>query len=341
MLQSLLPKYNPSAVFIFDKNGDIQYKNEPAEKDFVEINNFNDFFINEYTNVINNNINKQFYYNFNEKYYQLDVVGVKEESSIYVYSTDITSLVEMHAKVKNNEKQLLEQSKAAEMGHMIGVISHQLKQPLSVIKLLTQGMELNSELGLDIDEKSTYPKIIRQVDFLTNTIDLFRNFLNINQEKEDVYLTKVVDETLLVTIDAYTDINIIQDYSILNHKVNVLPNELIQVCMNVIKNARDIQDEKNIENKLIKISVYEEDDYQVISINDNAGGVDESIIEKIFNQYFSTKNKENGTGIGLNLAQRIIKENHNGLIYVQNKSFTYENKDYFGACFYLKLKIRN
>jgi len=341
MQESLLPKYNPSAVFIFDINGNIKYKNEPATEQFKQINNFNDFNIKDFNIVINNNINGNFYYNHKQNYYQLDVIAVIEESSIFVYSTNVTSLVKLHSKIKDNEKVLLEQSKAAEMGHMIGVISHQLKQPLSVIKLLTQGMQLNSELGLDIDEKSTYPKIVKQVDFLTNTIDLFRNFLNTNQEKESIYLTKVIDDTLSVSIDAYTDIDIIKNYSDLKNKVSVLPNELIQVCMNIIKNARDIQDEKNIENKIIKISVYEEDEYQIISINDNAGGVPENIINKVFDQYFSTKSKKDGTGIGLNLAKRIIKENHNGKILIENKNFTYKGKDYFGACFYLKLKTNS
>jgi signal transduction histidine kinase len=117
------------------------------------------------------------------------------------------------------------------------------------------------------------------------------------------------------------------------------PNEIIQVVINILKNAKDIQDEKDIVDKVIIIKTQEKKNHQLITIHDNAGGIPKEIIGKIFEQYFSTKGEKKGTGIGLNLAKQIIEEKHGGSLEVSNESFIHKNTSYSGAKFTIKLPI--
>lgn len=107
--------------------------------------------------------------------------------------------------------------------------------------------------------------------------------------------------------------------------------------MNIIKNAKDVFDEFHIKNRQIKITTFmDTDNYQVIEIFDNAGGVPEHIIDKIFDSYFTTKDEKKGTGIGLHMAKTIINEKHEGKLTVENRVFDPDNKT-VGACFIIKL----
>jgi signal transduction histidine kinase len=191
---------------------------------------------------------------------------------------------------------------------------------------------------MECDIDASYAKIGEQAIFMNDTIDLFRNFFNPNKIKENIFLEDVVKNTLSITQDLLTDIKLIREIDKLDDKVFVFPNELIQVCINIIKNAKEFMEEKGIKPKVIKISVYEESDYHVISIHDNAGGIPDDIIDKVFDQYFTTKDEDKGTGIGLNLARQILEEKHDGKIKVENKTFIFNDITQTGACFQLYLK---
>jgi signal transduction histidine kinase len=244
-------------------------------------------------------------------------------------------VIEEIAKNMKKEKVLMEQSKMAEMGQMIGVIAHQLKQPVSVIRMSAESIKFSVEHDLDYDIKQVYTKIMAQADFMTETINLFRNFFNPNKQQEDVELSSVLNKTLTILNDFLIEVEIIKDFQINNKCVTIFQNEIIQVCINILKNAYEIQEEKQISKKIIKISIYEDGIYQVISIQDNAGGINEKIIDQVFDQYFSTKDSNTGTGIGLNLAKQILEKQHNGKITVENKKFIHNNVEYIGACFNL------
>jgi len=262
-----------------------------------------------------------------------------KNKEIEVLNANLETRIEYE--VNKNLKQaqtLAQKSKMADMGQMIGAIAHQLKQPINVITLAISSVKVERSLGMESDIDASYEKIGKQATFMNDTIDLFRNFFNPNKVKENIYLQDVVKNTLSITQDLLIDIKLIREIAGLDEKVFVYPNELIQVCINIIKNANEFMDEQNIKPKIIKISVYEEDIYQVISIHDNAGGIPSDIIDKVFDQYFTTKDEDKGTGIGLNLARQILEEKHDGKIKVENKTFIYNNIKQTGACFQLYLK---
>jgi len=254
-------------------------------------------------------------------------------------NTDLENIViEEIAKNLKKEKIIMEQAKMAEMGQMIGVIAHQLKQPVSVVRMSAESIKFNKEHGLEYDVEQMYTKIIEQADFMIETINLFRNFFNPNKKQELVNLSDVVERSLAILNDFLIDTKVIKDFQVTNNQILIYQNEIIQVCINILKNASEVQDEKKVENKIIKISVTEDEKYQILTIQDNAGGIDETIIDKIFDNYFSTKDTEHGTGIGLNLAKQILEKQHDGKISVKNATFMDDDIQYIGACFSLKLK---
>ncbi|MCV6607134.1 MAG: transporter substrate-binding domain-containing protein [Campylobacterales bacterium] len=259
-------------------------------------------------------------------------------------------LKKMNTQLKNEvEKQveeirkkdivLIEKSKMAEMGQLISTISHQLKQPLNTMSMVSIAMKFDKEDKTEPDIEQYTEKLNKQIDFMSETIDLFRHFFNPNKEKEQKDLLFPIEKTLEILHGFLIDVTVVKKFSTLTTKVDLYPNEVIQVCINILKNAKEFQEENKISNKVIKIEVYEDEKTQTITIHDNGGGINENIIGKVFQQYFSTKGENKGTGIGLNISKEIVEKRHNGKIYVQNESFTFNNKEYFGAKFYLKITI--
>ena len=118
-------------------------------------------------------------------------------------------------------------------------------------------------------------------------------------------------------------------------KINGYENELIQSFINIINNARDAIKEhiKNDEDRLIFITTLKDKDSLIITIKDSGGGIDDNLIERIFEPYFTTKHHNLGTGIGLSMTYKMITQRHNALIEVYNEEYAYNNKKYFGACF--------
>ena len=245
---------------------------------------------------------------------------------------DITIQKLNEQQLKEKEKYLLHQSRLAQMGEMISMIAHQWRQPLAAISSTTNSLMLKNAFGQYeqefVDEK--LQNINRYSQHLSSTIDDFRNFFKQNKEKKEVSLLQVVEESLnIIEVSISSkDIDIIKD--IRSQKIiSTYSNELRQVVLNLIKNAEDILEEKDIEKKLIKISIYEEDDKNILEISDNAGGIPEDIIDNIFEPYFSTKTNKDGTGLGLYMSKTIIEDHCAGRIKA------YNNKD--GAVFKIVL----
>ena len=112
--------------------------------------------------------------------------------------------------------------------------------------------------------------------------------------------------------------------------------ELLQVLLNILKNAIDILETKDNE-KYIFIDIYEENNMAIIKIKDNAGGIKEDIIGRVFEPYFTTKHQSQGTGIGLYMSQEIVSRHMNGELIVENITYEFENKTFTGAMFTIKL----
>ena len=248
-------------------------------------------------------------------------------------------------KIELNKKQTIlhQQSKMAAMGEMIGNIAHQWRQPLSTITTASTGMILQKEMGILNDEFffEATKKINSSAQHLSKTIDDFRNFFSPNKIKSNIYLENLFAITfdLISAQFSAKDIKIIKNIE--NIELYTYENELLQALINILNNARDeLIKLPNDEEKFIFIDAFKSGTNKLeITIKDNAGGIKEENLEKVFEPYFSTKHKAQGTGIGLYMTEEIITKHLNGQIFVENKEFVYDNKTYFGAQFTIELNL--
>jgi len=228
--------------------------------------------------------------------------------------------------IENNRTkdiQLLHQSKMASLGDMIANIAHQWRQPLSVISTTASGMKLEKEYNLLTDEKFNQycDSIVYKTEYLSNTIDTFRNFIKDEKEIKEIVIQDSIEMALKIinTTLKNNHIELIKDiHSLDNIKLNIVSGELEQVIINIINNAKDILLERFIEKPFVKVSLKEHKDFIFIIIEDNGGGIQKDIIAKIFEPYFTTKHQSLGTGLGLHMSYKIVKESLKGNIYVEN-----------------------
>ena len=237
------------------------------------------------------------------------------------------------------EKLLIQQSKMATMGEMIGNIAHQWKQPLNLISISNGMIKIEKEQNNIYDDEQISKAIVHidnSVKYLSDTIDDFRDFFKPDKDKKYFDIKEAFDKTfgLIDSQFKHNNIEIFQEIQSINFYG--YQNELLQVFINIIKNAKDelVKKEKS-ERKLLFINVKENKNKILIKIKDNAGGIADNIFDDIFKAYFSTK-KEEGTGIGLYMSKQII-EAMNGEIEVSNCTFLYEDENYTGAEFTISL----
>ncbi|QOY51568.1 sensor histidine kinase [Candidatus Sulfurimonas baltica] len=247
---------------------------------------------------------------------------VKEKTSAL---TELNELLEKKVANKLEEltkkdKILETQSKQAVMGEMISMIAHQWRQPLSTITLQIANLQLDKLLGKEVSSEDTdgaLSNISDTIVYLSETIDDFLTYFNNDKELVDVEVHELLQKAvnfamprvkgkgINITIDKKADIHI-----------KTYINEFIQVVLNILNNAIDAMDESKNENKYINISVKSKDDFILLDISDNAGGIKSENVPKLFEPYFSTKGK-NGTGLGLYMSQMIVQKQFNGSIDVQ------------------------
>lgn len=238
---------------------------------------------------------------------------------------------------KQKDLLILEQSKMAAMGEMIANISHQWRQPLSVISTAATGMKLQKEFDtLKYDEFIKGCDVINDnAQYLSKTIDTFKNFI-----KEDkISKEHPIENEIAQAIDI-VKVNLESKYIKLRDNINydkktimdIVTNELSQVIINIINNSKDIIIERDIPEGWIEINLINNTDKVIITIEDNAKGIPTNILSRIFEPYFTTKHKSKGTGLGLHISYKIITESLKGKIYVNNTVN--------GAKFYIELPIK-
>ena len=245
-------------------------------------------------------------------------------------------------KNKQQYKQMLQQTKLASMGEMIGNIAHQWRQPLSVISTGVTGMQIQKKYGLLKDDEfnKTCESINNSSQYLSKTIDDFRNFIEGNRKKNNFSLKENINSFINLVEGSIknNDINIILNL-LEDIKINGYENELTQCIMNIYNNAQDVLNEKEIENKYIFISTFIEDKNISINIKDNAGGIPTEVLPKIFEPYFTTKHKSQGTGLGLHMTYNLIVDGMSGTVEAYNVEYEYNNQSYVGAEFRIILPI--
>ncbi|MEA3552913.1 MAG: ATP-binding protein [Campylobacterota bacterium] len=248
---------------------------------------------------------------------------------------DITKEIEAQNSLRQKEQIMMHQSKMASMGEMLTNIAHQWRQPLSMISTAATGVSVQKTYDILTDDIlfKSMDDINNSVQYLSNTIEDFRDYFKPNKEKVKFDIETIIDKSLKLIESDFKNINLEVVKNIEKIELYGLPRELIQVVMNILKNCKDILKEKNIEDKVIKINIIQKDSDVFISIHDNGGGVPNDIIEKIFEPYFTTKHQSQGTGIGLYMSYEIITKHMNGYLEVLNESIDYKENEYIGANF--------
>jgi len=253
--------------------------------------------------------------------------------------TNITQQKEQEVLLKEQERFIHQQSKMASMGEMLENIAHQWRQPLSIISTAATGMKMEKEFGVSKEESEMekLTLINDSAQHLSKTIDDFRDFFKPDKKVEEFYVEDVFQQSMKILESKFKNRNIHIEKNIFNTKVRGYKGELVQVFMNILNNARDALESKTLNERFIMIDIFTEDKNVVIKITDSAGGIDENIIDKVFEPYFTTKHKSQGTGIGLYMSEEIITKHMNGKINVYNSNIFYENKTFYGACFCIEI----
>ncbi len=219
---------------------------------------------------------------------------------------------------KNYEKdqEILQKSKQAQMGEMIGMIAHQWRQPLNAISATSINLSLLADMGMLEDEKLQEDSsfIQEQCQKMSETIDTFMNFVKPTRESQKFKLSHSIDAIKQIIGTQLRNHNI-KINTVVSEDIEVKGHEdlLEQVIINILSNARDafLEQEDNT-NKFINIEIYREENIPIIAIEDNAGGIPQEIQNKIFNPYFTTKEQGKGTGIGLYMSLDIMKKSFLG-----------------------------
>ena len=234
------------------------------------------------------------------------------------------------------QERLYKADKLASMGEMISNIAHQWRQPLSVISTIATGTKLQKEVNSLKDEDliENMDLINKNAQYLSKTIDDFRNFINDNRTIQFYSLSETISNFTNIIYSSIKDKNI---KLILDLDNNIVvegnPNQLIQCLINIFNNSKDALQEKNPDESLFFISSQKEDNKIILKIRDNAGGIPENILSKIYEPYFTTKHQSQGTGLGLHMTYRLITESMCGKIDASNIEFNYNQKIYKGAEF--------
>jgi len=260
---------------------------------------------------------------------------IDHKSINFVFSiTDITTMRELEKRQKESEKLLIAQSRMAAMGEMIGAIAHQWRQPLNILAILVQDVPFSYESG-NINEQYVNKfsdDAMEQIYFMSKTIDDFRSFFRSDKVAVDFSLAEQVNGSLHLVSDMFRAHGIhIEISQNANPIVVGYPNEFSQVILNMAANSKDAFEYAGINGlRVLKVDIYEDGGYGAVVVSDNAGGVAEDIIDRIFEPYFTTKPEGKGTGIGLYMSKNIIS-NMNGTLTVKNR----DN----GASFEIKIPL--
>ena len=223
--------------------------------------------------------------------------------------------------IKRKDEMLVAQSRTAAMGEMVSMIAHQWRQPLAVINVETHHLLLDMELGsLDRQEvKDHVNNITKQTSYLSQTIEDFGNFFKANTSKVITTPEEIVEKTYTIVGSSLVNSKIeLQTKFDINEPFLVSKNELLQVMVNLLNNAKDALLDNDIEHKKIVIESEKNSAGNLkLIVRDNGGGIPKENLTEIFNPYFSTKGLS-GTGLGLYICKTIIERNLKGKISVSN-----------------------
>ena len=252
------------------------------------------------------------------------------------FHTDITKQKELENEILEQEEMIISQSRQAAMGEMIGMIAHQWRQPITVIAMGANNMLVDIELeeGDEDNFKKEANSILQQTEYLSKTIDDFRNFFRPNKEKDIATIEDVMSEAkkIIGTSLEYTSV-VLTIKNGNNKQVETYSRELLQVFINLLKNAKEALLEHREKDRKIDVLITNDEKNVITTVCDNGGGISKENMEKIFEPYFSTKNEKTGTGLGLYMSKTIVEKHLKGTMTVENTAD--------GACFIVTIPIES
>jgi len=248
-------------------------------------------------------------------------VKAKSDALIELNETLEKRVSEELERNREQEQLLVQKSRLIALGEMISNIAHQWRQPLSELSSIF--MNIKFKHGMDKLDKDTMDKKSKEaeivLDYMSHTIDDFRNFFMPKKDREEFYLHDAI-KSVMTIISSALDYNNIKVETEINKnlKLNTFINEYEQVLLNIISNAKDVLIQNKIENPIIKIYAEEQEGFVILYIEDNGGGIKVNPKSKIFEPYFTTKGDGDGTGIGLYMSKIIVDKNMKGKLRVRN-----------------------
>ena len=249
--------------------------------------------------------------------------------------TSHEELKQAYDELQQMQQQLVQSTKMASMGEMLAMIAHQWRQPLATINVIASSIKLEQQLGNATTEGTLekLKKIQDNTSFLSRTINDFRDFFRPDRQRAFVQLNELVQRTMeIIGLSLQKqDIELVKEFGELP-PLELFPNEVQQALINLFKNAEEALEESGTDKKRLIVRTYVQQDKQILEVQDNAGGIPEDVVDQIFFPYFSTKNKLNGTGLGLYMSRMIIEDHLGGKLTVVNKDG--------GACFRVELNER-
>jgi len=234
---------------------------------------------------------------------------------------DVSEQVKTEEALKAKDRLMLVQSRLAIMGEMISMIAHQWRQPLSAISVVVSSLQIKQTM--DRYDKEYFSEQLEGIEkctqHMSTTIDDFRNFFKDDKQAVQTTLPKLVNDTLEIIRPIIQDNNIEVKTEFLNDEaISTYQNEMKQVLLNILNNSKEVLVQRKTEDPIITIKTFKEEERYCISVHDNAGGIADNIIDKIFEPYYTTKESYNGTGLGLYMSKIIIHEHCKGKIEVSN-----------------------
>lgn len=237
---------------------------------------------------------------------------VLKENSFFLKQMDKRDILANQQDAKK-DKLIEQKSRLAAMGEMIDAVAHQWKQPLNAISLVMEMLEDDYKKG---DVTQTYIKDVGetvhfQIDHMISTLNEFRSFLRPSTKNENFYIKEVLDNIQILMKDELTsqNINLVLDID-KTLKAYGNKNELKHIFINLINNSIDAFNEREIQKRNIYIRCYKENDHTFIEVEDNAGGIPQTVLNTIFDANVTTKKNRSGTGIGLYVSAQIVKKNN-------------------------------
>ena len=257
---------------------------------------------------------------------------------------DLTELKKTQFQLEKQIKIIENQAVHVSMGEMIANIAHQWRQPLSIISTASTSMIIEAEFDT-LDKESLIHNchaINNNAQYLSRTIDDFKDFINGDSDKSTFNLSDEIN-SFLNLIEGSAKSNNIKIILDLDDKIEIdgYKNELTQCLINIYNNAKDALVQKNTSNedRYIFITTSIKLDEAIILIKDNAGGIPDNILPRIFEPYFTTKHKSKGTGLGLHMSHKLIVEGMNGTVEAYNTNYKYDNINCTGAEFKILIPI--